>query len=97
MKKSGDEQDVLSLITARPPQEGTFTLGSVTFDDNGAYQRPQTIQRHGLVRRAEPPVFNTGHDPHLITFPKYEDGRVVELPGMPEPHSRTLPVVEDKE
>lgn len=83
--------DVLSLLKQAPTRAGeTFTMGSCTFDDHGAYEAPQTIQRHGMVRAPEQPNFNTGHDPHTISFPRYEDGRVVEMPGLPVPSRRSI-------
>lgn len=83
--------DVLSLLKPSPTQSGeTFTMGSCVFDDKGAYKAPQTIQRHGMVRAPEPANFNTGHDPHAVSFPRYEDGRVIEMPGLPAPSRRKI-------
>lgn len=87
--------DVLALINQRPQHSGTFTMGSVTFEDKGAYKAPQTLQRHGLPRAARPPVFDTGHDPHTAgSFPRYADGTAVSMPGLPAPERKKLPKIE---
>ena len=88
--------DVLALINHRPQQKGTFQMGSVTFDDNGAYKAPQTLRRHGLPRVAKPPVFDTGHDPHTAgSFQRYADGRAVSMPGLPVPERKKIQKLED--
>ena len=88
--------DVLDLINRRPEQKGTFRMGSVTFDDDGAYRTPQTIRRHGLPRAAKPPVFDTGHDPHTMgAFPRYSDGTAVSMPGLPVPERRKVPAIKE--
>jgi len=94
-----EPKDVLSLITGgeQTPRTGTFTMGSVTYDATEAYQPPVTIQRRGLPRQAEPPVFNTGHDPHLVNFPRYPDGSVIQMPGLPVAERRTITVPEPEE
>ena len=83
-KTDPSKRSVLDLVNLTPSQEGSFAMGSVHFEDKGAYQKPQTIRRHGAVRRAEPPLFQTGHSPTLISEGhRYTDGRVVEMPGLP--------------
>ena len=84
MSNSKDHQSVLDLVKLTASQEGSFTMGSVKFEDKGAYSAPQTIRRNGTVRRAEPPLFQTGHAPTLIAEGhRYTDGRVVNMPGLP--------------
>ena len=88
------EKDVLSLLKEKPTRSGeTFTMGSCTFEYKGAYHAEQSIKRHGMPRTPEAANFNTGHDPHMISFPRYEDGRVIEMPGLPAPTRRKLPVI----
>lgn len=92
----GKDKDVLDLINQQASQVGTFTMGSVSYEDRGAYHAPQSIKRHGLVRRAEPPLFNTGHDTQLVDVRRrYSDGRVVEMPGLPAFERGKLPVVSE--
>lgn len=84
MAADDNQRSVLDLVKLTASQEGTFTMGSVKFEDKGAYSAPQTIRRHGTVRRAEPPLFQTGYGPTMISEGhRYTDGRVVNMPGLP--------------
>lgn len=84
MSADDNQRSVLDLVKLTASVEGTFRLGSVTFEDRGAYHAPQTIRRHGTVRRAEPPLVDTGYGPTLISEGhRYADGRIVNMPGLP--------------
>ena len=86
MSADDNQRSVLDLVKLTASQEGTFTMGSVRFEDKGAYHAPQTIRRHGAVRRSEPPLVDTGYGPTMIAEGhRYTDGRIVQMPGLPAP------------
>lgn len=91
MSADDNQRSVLDLVKLTASQEGKFTMGSVLFEDKGAYSPPQTIRRHGTVRRAEPPLVHTGHGPTMIAEGhRYKDGRIVNMPGLPSFERTTI-------
>ena len=92
-----DKKSVLDLLKPSPTHAGeSFRMGSITFDDKGAYKAPQTIKRHGMVRAPETANINTGHAPSQVEFNRYEDGRVVEMPGLPAPTRRKITSIDSE-
>ena len=79
------KKDVLSLINQKAEKKGSFRIGSTEYYDVGGYDKPVTIHRVGLPRKAEPPVVDTGTDPHLGNpgqpqLPRYVNGQLMR-PG----------------
>ena len=71
-----DPRTPVEIAKSASTRPQTFRMGSVTYHEAPIAHTPQTLRRKGLVRKAEPPVFDRGDDPFLdpADLPRYHDG-----------------------